>query len=92
MYTMLMVQFHPDQLQADDSTGIQAFMQHPTVLQAIAGKLPGCTARNPLVFELAGDYLRALVRLQRAADDAQLHTVLLQFGQQHAAILTSPVR
>lgn len=92
MYTLLIIQ-PPTGLDEYHAHGLmQQFAGSPAAAKARAGALAGCRALNNFAFELSGDYVRALVELQRGADEANVATSLLTFSEAPTIAAAPPLR
>lgn len=92
MYTLLIIQPPPGAEEFEAHGMMQRFASTGAANRARAGGLKGCKALNDFTFELSGDYVRALVDLQRGADEANVATRLLTFAEAPASAAAGPLR
>lgn len=90
MYVLFVVHTPPNADPSDGDYALERFSSAGPVRRAAAGALQGCMAINPFTFQFSGDYVRALVELQRAADEAKVPTSLLTFPEAPTAAVTAP--
>ena len=92
MYMLLIVRPPPGVEDFEAHGKLERFMGTGPAARARSGNLDGAVALNPFAFQLQAGYVRALIELQRAADDSGVVTQLLTFADPPIVTVTEPLR